>query len=101
MAAAVDPSADHCVRGSCRTPTVCGSGAKNHKGTDGDVGDRVLGRDTNIALFGDTPEEQQDWKEKESHAWYDLIQTSNIISHTNVQVDFDREETFLQSVMWC
>ena len=52
-------------------------------------------------LFGDTPEEQQDRKEKESHAWYDLIQTSNIISHTNVQVDFDREETFLQSVMWC
>ena len=52
-------------------------------------------------LFGDTEEQQLLRKRKEARAWYDLIQVSNVRSHTNVQIDFDRPDTFLQSVMWC
>ena len=33
-------------------------------------------------------------------AWYDLIQISDIKNHTNVQIDPDRDNTFLQSIMW-
>ena len=52
-------------------------------------------------LFGDTVEQQQLRKANEARAWYDFIQVSNVISHTNVQIDFDRPDTFLQSIMWC
>ena len=52
-------------------------------------------------LFGATEAEQQSRKDKEKRAWYDVIQSSNIISHANVTKDWDRDDSFLQSVMWC
>ena len=52
-------------------------------------------------LFGDTHQQQETRKEQERRAWYDLIQSGNVFSHTNVQHDFDRPGAFLQSVMWC
>ena len=57
--------------------------------------------DRNKRLFGDTRESQDIRKDLEARAWYDLISCDRIIGHTNVQVDPDREYTFLQSVMWC
>ena len=54
----------------------------------------------NKSFFGDTHEAQEIRKERESHAWYDLVQTSNISSYANVMPDPDRENTFLQSVLW-
>ena len=51
-------------------------------------------------MFGDTPEQQQIRKEQEKRAWYDVIQSTNIVSHVNVQKDWDREDCFLQSVIW-
>ena len=52
-------------------------------------------------LFGDSPEQQELRKKQEARAWYDVIQSSNILAHANVQCDWDRPEAFLQSVMWC
>jgi hypothetical protein len=52
-------------------------------------------------LFGTTQEQQQRRKSNDERAWYDVIQATNIISHTNVTKDWDREDSFLQSVMWC
>ncbi len=52
-------------------------------------------------FFGDTLQQQNSRKTQEERAWYDVIQSSNIISHTNVQCDWDRADSFLQSVMWC
>lgn len=52
-------------------------------------------------LFGNTSEEQQRRRSKDQRAWYDIIQASNIISHANVTKDWDREDSFLHSVMWC
>ena len=56
--------------------------------------------DANKHFFGDSDASQQIRKDNESHAWYDLIQTRDIVNYANVQRDPDREETFLQSVMW-
>jgi hypothetical protein len=53
------------------------------------------------SLFGDTLEQQETRKEREKRAWYDVIKVSNVLSHANVQKDWDRPESFLQSVMWC
>jgi len=56
--------------------------------------------DRNKHFFGDNLESQNSRRSSEKYAWYDLIQVSDITSHTNVQLDPDREQTFLQSVMW-
>ena len=37
---------------------------------------------------------------EEKFAWYDVISTENIVGHANVTSDWDRDESFLQSVMW-
>ena len=55
----------------------------------------------NKHLFGRDRESQERRKLCEQRAWYDLIQVHEIQSHANVQVDSDREQSFLQSVMWC
>ena len=52
-------------------------------------------------MFGETEELQNLRKEQEARAWFDLIQTRNITCHTNVREDWDRPNSFLQSVMWC
>ena len=52
-------------------------------------------------LFGDTHEQQELRKDQEKRAWYDVIQSSNVIAHANVQTDCDRPGAFLQSIMWC
>ena len=52
-------------------------------------------------MFGDTEEEQNRRKGQEARAWFDFIQSSNIVCHTNVKEDWDRPNAFLQSVMWC
>ena len=54
----------------------------------------------NKTFFGSTNESQLIRKDNEALAWYDLIQTSAISAHTNVQCDPDREDSFLQSVLW-
>ena len=51
-------------------------------------------------LFGETLDQQEERKEKEKFAWYDVISTENIVGHANVTSDWDRDESFLQSVMW-
>ena len=55
----------------------------------------------NKHFFGPDNESQQQRKDCEEKAWYDLIQVHNIESYANVQLDPDREDAFLQSVMWC
>ena len=55
----------------------------------------------NKHYFGDTHEQQEKRKKQEQRAWYDFIQVCNISSYTNVQIDWDRPDSFLQSVMWC
>ena len=62
----------------------------------------LLGRpwDENRHLFGETEELQLQRKQQESLAWYDLIQTRDIVHYANVQRDPDREDAFLQSVIW-
>lgn len=57
--------------------------------------------DRNKHFFGDNLESQNRRKASEQHAWYDLIQVSDIVAHTNVQLDPDRDGAFLQSIMWC
>jgi hypothetical protein len=57
--------------------------------------------DRNKHFFGDTDESQTIRKELEEFAWYDLIQTSEVTAYANVQSDPDRDQSFLQSVMWC
>ena len=52
-------------------------------------------------LFGSTILQQTDRKRQEARTWYDVISVKNILRHTNVQPDFDRPESFLQSIMWC
>ena len=52
-------------------------------------------------FFGDTDEQQNKRKADEARAWYDFVQCSNISCHTNVKKDWDRPDSFLQSVMWC
>ena len=53
------------------------------------------------SMFGPDSDSQNKRKLGEERAWYDLVQCSEIKSHTNVQLDPDREQSFLQSVMWC
>ena len=55
----------------------------------------------NRHLFGKTEAEQNLNKEKDARAWFDVIQIRNIIRHTNVRTDWDRPDSFFQSVMWC
>ena len=57
--------------------------------------------DRNKHFFGDTEASQNKRKDSEERAWYDLVLTSEISSYANVQLDPDREDAFLQSVMWC
>ena len=52
-------------------------------------------------MFGDTEEDQNRRKTQETREWFDFIQSSNIVCHTNVKEDWDRPETSLPSVMWC
>ena len=51
-------------------------------------------------LFGDTLQQQESRKQQECRAWYDVIQSNNIVGHANVTPDWDRDESFLQSVIW-
>ena len=56
----------------------------------------------NKHFFGPTVEDQNLRRELERHAWYDLVQASEIVSYANVQYDPDRDNpSLLQSVMWC
>ena len=57
--------------------------------------------DRNRQFFGDTEASQTARKDLEKRAWYDLIQTNDISRYANVQPDPDRDNAFLQSVMWC
>ena len=57
--------------------------------------------DRHKRMFGATEQEQNVRKQQEGLAWYDFVQTNNIIGHTNVRKDWDRTDSFLQSVMWC
>ena len=54
----------------------------------------------NKSFFGDTHESQEIRKDRETRAWYDLVQTSEISTYANVMPDPDREDAFLQSVLW-
>ena len=56
--------------------------------------------DVNRQFFGNTEESQLARKDNEIRAWYDLIQVRHIKSYANVQLDPDRNNSFLQSVMW-
>ena len=51
-------------------------------------------------FFGHDQKTQDERKEKEKRAWYDVIQVSDVICHANVSTDWDRDSSFLQSVMW-
>ena len=62
---------------------------------------RGLAWNRNKSLFGRDTVTQTKRKLCEQRAWYDLVQVHEIESHANVQVDPDRENTYLQSVMWC
>jgi hypothetical protein len=55
----------------------------------------------NKKFFGKTDEQQTRRKEQEARAWFDLVQSRNVGCHTNVKEDWDRPDSFLQSVMWC
>ena len=55
----------------------------------------------NKKMLGDTEEIQNLIKTQDARAWFDVIQVSNISRHTNVREDFDRPNSFLQSVVWC
>ena len=57
--------------------------------------------DVNKHFFGYTDESQEIRRNNESRAWYDLIQTGDIVKYANVQPDPDTEDSYLQSVMWC
>ena len=52
-------------------------------------------------LFGETVEQQEIRNTQEARAWYDVIKSSDILHHANVTTDWDRPDSFLQSVMWC
>ena len=55
----------------------------------------------NKYYFGPDRASQEERKHSEERAWYDLVQVHEIESHSNVQLDPDRNDSFLQSVMWC
>ena len=55
----------------------------------------------NRHLFGHDIDSQLKRRDSEQRAWYDLIQVHDIKCYANVQIDPDRDEAFLQSVMWC
>ena len=57
--------------------------------------------DRNRKFFGNTCRAQTCRQKLESHAWYDVIQSTEILRYANVQSDPDRDNAFLQSVMWC
>ena len=61
---------------------------------------RVRPWDRHKHMFGETEEAQNIRKQKEARAWFDFVQTNNIICHANVRADWDRPDSFLQSVMW-
>ena len=52
--------------------------------------------------FGRTIDDQQRVRQRDSRAWYDLVQVTNIKGYANVQPDVDemKQEVFLQSVLW-
>lgn len=54
----------------------------------------------NRRLFGDTEVAQDDRKDAEQRAWYDVIQSNSILRYANIQSDPDRIDSFIQSVMW-
>jgi hypothetical protein len=55
----------------------------------------------NKRFFGDNDVTQQLRKDAEKKAWYDVIQAHDIEGHANVQLDPDRDQSFLQSTLWC
>ena len=57
--------------------------------------------DRNKELFGSDDQSRNTRRDMESLAWYDFIQVSDITNHANVRPDPDRDNAFLQSVMWC
>jgi len=54
----------------------------------------------NKRLFGTTEVTQEIRKTAEERAWYDIIQPNEILRYANVQADPDRNDSFLQSIMW-
>ena len=91
---------DHYVRGSYLQDTHClwEWAKKNRTYRRGCLTGRAW--ESNKQFFGDSHEIQIRRRNSERYAWYDLIQVSDITSHTNVQLDPDREDSYLQSVMW-
>ena len=55
----------------------------------------------NKHFFGPDDDSQERRRICEEKAWYDLIQVHDVESYANVQIDPDRDQSFLQSVMWC
>lgn len=51
--------------------------------------------------FGRTVSEQNQVKENDRLAWYDIIQITNVRTFANVQKDPDMENVFLQTAFWC
>lgn len=53
--------------------------------------------------FGVNPREQEEVRDTDLRAWYDLIQITNVRCYANVQSDPDavNKGMFLQSMVWC
>lgn len=54
----------------------------------------------NKMLFGDSDEQQSSRRASELLAWYDIVQVSDVKCYANIQIDPDRSDALLQSVMW-
>ena len=54
----------------------------------------------NRRFFGTTDAAQELRKQAEERAWYDVVQLDMVLGYANVQEDPDRNDAFLQSVMW-
>ena len=54
----------------------------------------------NKHFFGDSDETQTSNRASELRAWYDLVQVSDVKCYANIQIDPDRCDALLQSVMW-
>ena len=52
--------------------------------------------------FGNTPIAQEKIRQSDEHAWYDLIQVTNVRCFANVQADPHpgKDDVFLQSMVW-
>ena len=92
----VDLNIDRCVQDYCEKHTVCGRGLNDLQVSDVDVFKGVLGR--GIGTCSETMVLHK--KLVNERAWYDVIQTDQVLRHANVQPDPDRNDCFLQTIMW-